>query len=181
MRYQTIHAKVEGAIAPPTAGLHFTRETMMRLEIKGVDSAEITIFQGASNGRSVEVEDLTKHKMDSENMIISAETAARVNKALDEKKRICAVGSGVMRTIESSVSAYGKLNPSEQWTDKFIFPPFDFRIVNAFVTNFHESESTLMMIAAAFVGDLDFFIKIYKTAIAEKYRFLAYGDLMLII
>lgn len=181
IRYQTIHAKVEGAIAPPTAGLHFTRETMMRLEIKGVDFAEVTVFQGASYGRSVEVEDLTKHKMDSESMFIPGETSQRVNKALDQKRRICAVGSGAMRALETSVSAYGRLNPSEQWTDKFIFPPYDFRIANAFLTNFHESESTLMMIGAAFVDDIDFYIKVYKTAIAEKYRFLSYGDAMLII
>ena len=102
-------------------------------------------------------------------------------KALDEKKKICAVGSGAMRAIETSVSAYGRLNPSEQWTDKFIFPPYDFRIADAFLTNFHESESTLMMITAAFVGDMDFFMNVYKTAIAEKYRFLSYGDVMLII
>jgi len=181
IRYQTIHAKIEGAIAPPTAGLHFTRETMMRLEIKGVDFAEITLFQGASYGRSVEVEDLTKHKMDSESMNIGMETAVRVNKALDEKKQICAIGSGALRAIETSVSAYGRLNPSEQWTDKFIFPPYECRIATSFLTNFHESESTLMMITAAFVGDMDFFKKIYKTALDEKYRFLSYGDCMLII
>jgi len=181
IRYQTIHAKVEGAIAPPTAGLHFTRETMMRLEIKGVDFSEVTVFQGASYGRSVEVEDLTKHKMDSESMYVPEETSIRVNRALDEKKKICAVGSGAMRAIETSVSAYGRLNPSEQWTDKFIFPPYDFRIADSFLTNFHESESTLMMITAAFVDDMDFFMNIYKTAISEKYRFLSYGDVMLII
>jgi len=181
IRYQTIHAKVKGAIAPPTAGLHFTREMMMRLEIKGVDFAEVTVFQGASYGRPVEVEDLTKHKMDSESMMVPAETALRVNKALDEKKRICAVGSGAMRAIETSVSAYGRLNPSEQWTDKFIFPPYDFRIANVFLTNFHEPESTLMMLTAGFIGDMDFFNNVYKTAIAEKYRFLSYGDVMLII
>ncbi|MCB9252860.1 MAG: tRNA preQ1(34) S-adenosylmethionine ribosyltransferase-isomerase QueA [Flavobacteriales bacterium] len=181
IRYQTIHAKVEGAIAPPTAGLHFTRETMIRLEIKGVKFSELTVFQGASYGRSVEVEDLTKHKMDSESMSIPAETASMLNGAMDNKKKVCAVGSGAMRAIESSVSAYGKLNPSEQWTDKFIFPPYEFRIANSFLTNFHESESTLMMITAAFIDDMDFFNKIYKTAIAEKYRFLSYGDVMLIL
>ncbi|NUM31785.1 MAG: tRNA preQ1(34) S-adenosylmethionine ribosyltransferase-isomerase QueA [Bacteroidetes bacterium] len=181
IRYQTIHAKVEGAIAPPSAGLHFTREMMMRLEIKGVDFAEVTVFQGASYGRSVEVEDLTKHKMDSENIFVMPETAARVNKAIESKNKICAVGSSVMRALETSVSAYGKLNSSEQWTDKFIFPPYDFRIANAFLTNFHESESTLMMLTAAFLDDLDFMQNIYKTAVAEKYRFLCYGDCLLII
>ncbi len=181
IRYQTIHASVEGAIAPPTAGLHFTREIMMRLEIKGVDFTEITLFQGASYGRSVEVEDLTKHKMDSESMFIPKSTAERVNQAIEEKKNICAVGSGAMRALETSVSAYGRLNPAEQWTDKFLFPPYDFRIANSFLTNFHESESILMMITAAFAGDMDFFIKIYKTAVDEKYNFLTYGDALLII
>jgi S-adenosylmethionine:tRNA ribosyltransferase-isomerase len=142
---------------------------------------KFTVFQGASYGRSVEVEDLTKHKMDSESMFIPSETAVRVNKAIEDRKRICAVGSGAMRALETSVSAYGRLNPSEQWTDKFIFPPYDFRIATSFLTNFHESESTLMMIGAAFVDDMDFYIKIYKTAIAEKYRFLSYGDVMLVI
>lgn len=181
IRYQTIHAKIEGAIAPPSAGLHFTREMMMRLEIKGVEFAEVTVFQGATYGRSVEVEDLTKHKMDSESIIVSQDTANKVNNALENKRRICAVGSSVMRAVEASVSAYGKLNPSEQWSDKFIFPPYDFKIANAFLTNFHESESTLMMLTSAFLGDLDMVQNIYKTAVDEKYRFLCYGDCLLIV
>lgn len=181
IRYQTIHAKVDGAIAPPSAGLHFTREMMMRLEIKGIDFAEVTVFQGATYGRTVEVEDLTKHKMDSENLVVPIETSIRINKALENKSKICAVGSSVIRALESSVSAYGKLNPSEQWSDKFIFPPYDFRIASSFLTNFHESESTLMMLTAAFLGDLEMVQNIYKTALAEKYRFLCYGDCLLIV
>ena len=179
-RYQTVYSAIHGSVAAPTAGLHFTRETMMRLEIKGVDFSEVTVFQGASYGRSVEVEDLTKHKMDSESMFVPEETSVRVNKALDEKKKICAVGSGAMRAIETSVSAYGRLNPSEQWTDKFIFPPYEFKICNALISNFHYPQSTLLMMNCAF-GGYDLVMEAYELAIKEKYRFFSYGDAMLII
>lgn len=179
-RYQTIFATEEGAVAPPTAGMHFSRELKMRLEIKGIDFTEITLHTGLGTFRDVEVEDLTKHKMDSEHYRIPESTASRVNKAIAEKKRIVAVGSSVMRSIESSVSSKGTLNPSEGWSDKFIFPPHDFSIANGFVTNFHAPMSTLMMQAAAFAG-YDFLMEAYKVAIKEKYQFLCYGDAMIII
>ncbi len=179
-RYQTIFATEEGAVAPPTAGLHFSRELMMRMEIKGVKFAPVTLHTGLGTFRDVEVEDLTKHKMDSEYFRIPQGTSDAVNEALVNKKRVVAVGSSVMRSIESSVSSKRTLNPTEGWTDKFIFPPYDFFIANAFITNFHSPMSTLMMQTAAFAG-YDFLMEAYKVAIKEKYQFLAYGDAMLII
>jgi S-adenosylmethionine:tRNA ribosyltransferase-isomerase len=180
LRYQTIFGTVEGAVAPPTAGLHFTRELMMRLDIKGINFSNITLHQGLGTFRNVEVEDLSKHKMDSENYIISEETAHKVNETKKLNKRIVAVGSGVIRAIESSVSSTGTLNASEGWTDKFISPPFDFSIANAFITNFHAPESTLYMLATAF-GGYDFVADAYKEALKKKYNFLCYGDAMLIL
>ncbi|MES2617666.1 MAG: tRNA preQ1(34) S-adenosylmethionine ribosyltransferase-isomerase QueA [Bacteroidota bacterium] len=179
-RYQTIFAKEEGAIAPPTAGLHFSRELMMRLDIKGIKFSEVTLHLGLGTFRDVEVEDLTKHKMDSESYSISEATATTVNKAKADKHRIVAVGSSVMRALESSVSSTGLLNPSTGWTDKFIFPPHNFAIANTFITNFHNSESTLLMMSAAF-GDYEFIMEAYKEAIKKKYNFLCYGDAMLIL
>lgn len=180
LRYQTIFGTVEGAVAPPTAGLHFTRELMMRLDIKGVNFSNVTLHQGLGTFRNVEVEDLSKHKMDSENYIISEETAHKVNETKKLNKRIVAVGSGVIRAVESSVSSTGTLNASEGWTDKFISPPFDFSIANAFITNFHAPESTLYMLATAF-GGYDFVAEAYKEALKKKYNFLCYGDAMLIL
>jgi S-adenosylmethionine:tRNA ribosyltransferase-isomerase len=179
-RYQTIFAKHIGAVAPPTAGLHFTRELMMRLEIKGAKFAELTVHSGLGSFRPVEVEDLTKHKMDSEYYEINEKCARVVNRAVEDKKRIVAVGTTVMRAIESSVSSTKTLNASTGWTDTFLFPPYDFNIANAFITNFHAPESTLMMVAAAF-ADYDFLMHAYEVAIKEKYKFLAYGDAMLIL
>lgn len=179
-RFQTIFAKKEGSIAPPSAGLHFTQELMMRLEIKGIDFKMLNLNIGLGGFKPVEVEDLTKHKMDSEQFSIPDDTADRVNKALEEKKKICAVGSSVLRSIESSVSAFGKLNPEEGWTDKFLFPPFNFKIANTFITNFHAPQTTLMMATYAFVGDVDFADEIYKTALKSKYKFLTYGDALLV-
>lgn len=179
-RFQTIFATNKGAVAAPTAGLHFTPQLLKRLEIKGIDMDYITLHIGLGTFRPVDVEDLTKHKMDSENFAVTEETAERVNRALAEKKRICAVGTTTMRTLESSVSATGKLKAREGWTDKFIFPPFEFKICNAMVTNFHMPESTLMMMTAAF-GGYDLIMEAYETAIKEKYRFLTYGDAMLIV
>lgn len=179
-RFQTIFAKNEGAVAAPTAGLHFSKQLCKRLELKGVDFAELTLHVGLGTFRNVEVEDLTKHKVDSEMAIIPAHTADRVNKAIAEKKRVVAVGTTVMRAIETSVSTYNELKPYEGWTNRFIFPPYDFRIANAMVTNFHTPESTLMMMAAAF-GGYDLVMEAYQVAIKEKYRFYAYGDAMLII
>lgn len=179
-RYQTIFATEEGAVAPPTAGLHFSRELKMRLEIKGIDFTELTLHTGLGTFRDVEVEDLTKHKMDSEHYRIPEHTATRVNRALTDKKRVVAVGSSVMRAIESSVSSKATLNGSEGWSDKFIFPPYDFSIANAFITNFHAPQSTLMMQSAAFAG-YENLMEAYKVAIKEGYKFLAYGDALLII
>ncbi len=179
-RYQTIYAKHVGAVAAPTAGLHFTRQVMKRLEIKGVDISPITLHSGLGSFRAVDVEDLTKHKMDSENYAVNDEAADRVNRALDEKRRICSIGTTSMRTLESSVSANGRLKANAGWTDKFIFPPYEFKICNALLTNFHMPESTLLMMACAF-GGYDLIMKAYQEAIKKKYRFLTYGDTMLII
>lgn len=179
-RYQTIFAKNEGAVAAPTAGLHFSRELLKRLELKGVDFAEVTLHVGLGTFRSVEVEDLTKHKMDSEQIIIDEKCAKLVNKAIDEKRRICAVGTTTMRAIESSVSANRHLNATNEWTSKFIFPPYDFSIANCMITNFHTPQSTLLMMAAAF-GGYDLIMEAYKVAVKQKYRFYSYGDAMLIL
>ncbi|WP_442265349.1 tRNA preQ1(34) S-adenosylmethionine ribosyltransferase-isomerase QueA [Tenacibaculum sp. ZS6-P6] len=179
-RYQTIFAKHEGAVAAPTAGLHFSKHLMKRLEIKGVDFAEMTLHVGLGTFNPVEVEDLSKHKMDSEQIIIPQESCDTVNKALDQKRRVCAVGTTVMRTVESSVSASKRLNAYEGWTNKFIFPPYDFSIANCMVTNFHTPKSTLLMMIAAFAGH-DFVMEAYHEAIKEKYKFYSYGDAMLII
>ncbi|SMD32946.1 S-adenosylmethionine--tRNA ribosyltransferase-isomerase [Reichenbachiella faecimaris] len=179
-RFQTIYAENVGAVAAPTAGIHFTRQMLKRLELKGVDTRAITLHLGLGTFRPVDVEDLTKHKMDSENYIVSEETATLVNKVLDEKKKVCAIGTTVLRALESSVSASDRLKANEGWTDKFIFPPYDFKIVKSLVTNFHLPESTLLMNAAAF-GGFDLIMEAYQVAIKEKYRFFSYGDAMLII
>ena len=179
-RYQTIYAKNEGAVAAPTAGLHFSKHLLKRLEIKGVNFANLTLHVGLGTFNPVEVEDLSKHKMDSEEIIIPAQTATIVNKALVEKRRICAVGTTAMRTIESSVSSKGNLNEYAGWTNKFIFPPYDFSIANCMITNFHTPKSTLLMMTAAFGGH-DFVKRAYEEAVKEKYKFYSYGDAMLII
>ncbi|HCD67558.1 MAG TPA: tRNA preQ1(34) S-adenosylmethionine ribosyltransferase-isomerase QueA [Bacteroidetes bacterium] len=178
--YQTIFAEVEGAIAPPAAGLHFTRALMMRLEIKGVNFAKVNLNIGLGAFRPVEVEDLTKHKMDSEHFMVSQEAADIVNKAKDEKKKVLAVGSSVMRALESSVSAFGRLNADDSWTDKFIFPPYEPRIANCFLTNFHEPQSTLMMLTSAYLDDHKLAMEVYDSAVKEGYNFLCYGDALLI-
>ncbi len=179
-RFQTIYANKVGAVAAPTAGLHFTRQVMKRLEIVGVDIYPITLHVGLGTFRPVDVEDLTKHKMDSENFEVPEPTAERVNRSLDEKRRVIAVGTTVMRSLESSVSANGRLKENSGWTDKFIFPPYDFKICSGLITNFHLPESTLLMMAAAF-GGYELMMEAYQTAIKEKYRFFTYGDAMLII
>lgn len=179
-RFQTIYAKHVGAVAAPTAGLHFTRQLLKRLEIVGVDIKPITLHVGLGTFRPVDVEDLTKHKMDSENFLVEEATAARVNKALEEKKKVCAIGTTVMRTLESSVTAGGRLKANSGWTDKFIFPQYEFKICNSLITNFHLPESTLLMMAAAF-GGYDLVMHAYQEAIKEKYRFFTYGDAMLIL
>ncbi|MFK8044439.1 MAG: tRNA preQ1(34) S-adenosylmethionine ribosyltransferase-isomerase QueA [Crocinitomicaceae bacterium] len=179
-RYQTIYAEVEGAVAAPTAGLHFSRELLKRLEIKGVQKADITLHIGLGTFRNVEVEDLTKHKMDSEQCEVLQPACDMVNEAKKKKKRVCAVGTTAMRAIESSVSTEGTLNPYAGWTNKFIFPPYDFSIANALITNFHTPQSTLLMMVAAF-ADYEFVKKAYAEAVKENYRFFSYGDAMLII
>ncbi len=179
-RYQTIFAKNEGAVAAPTAGLHFSKHLMKRLEIKGIDFAEMTLHVGLGTFNPVEVEDLSKHKMDSEQIIIPEEACTMVNNALETKRRICAVGTTVMRTVESSVSADQRLNAYTGWTNKFVFPPYDFSIANSMITNFHTPKSTLLMMVAAFAG-YDFVMEAYEEAVKEKYKFYSYGDAMLII
>lgn len=179
-RYQTIFAKNEGAVAAPTAGLHFSRELMKRLEIKGIDFSYITLHVGLGNFRSVDVEDLTKHKMDSEQIWIKDQACEMVNAAKEGKRNVCAVGTTVMRTLESSVSTQGFLKPFEGWTNKFIFPPYEFSVANSMITNFHLPYSTLLMMVAAF-GGYDFVMEAYQMAIKEDYRFGTYGDAMLII
>jgi S-adenosylmethionine:tRNA ribosyltransferase-isomerase len=179
-RYQTIFAKHEGAVAAPTAGLHFSRELMKRLELKGVEFAEVTLHVGLGTFRPVEVEDLTKHKMDSEQFIIEEKQANIVNRGIELKKRICAVGTTSMRAIESAVSANKTLKPANDWTSKFIFPPYDFSIANSMITNFHTPESTLLMMVCAF-GGYEHVMNAYEVAVKEKYRFYSYGDAMLII
>jgi S-adenosylmethionine:tRNA ribosyltransferase-isomerase len=179
-RYQTIFAEHEGAVAAPTAGMHFSRELMKRLEIKGVDFAFITLHVGLGNFRTVDVEDLTKHKMDSERILISDDAVKIVNNAKERKTNICAVGTTVMRTLESSVSTDGYLKPYDGWTNKFIFPPYDFSVPSSMISNFHLPLSTLLMMVSAFAG-YDLLMKAYKVAIKEKYRFGTYGDAMLII
>ena len=178
-RYQTIFAKHEGAVAAPTAGLHFSRELMKRLELKGVEFAEVTLHVGLGTFRPVEVEDLTKHKMDSEQFIIEEKQANIVNRGIELRKRICAVGTTSMRAIESAVSANKTLKPANDWTSKFIFPPYDFSIANSMITNFHMPESTLLMMVCAF-GGFEQVMNAYEVAVKEKYRFYSYGDAMLI-
>lgn len=178
--YQTIFAKVEGAVAAPTAGLHFSRELLKRLELKGINFAELTLHVGLGTFRSVEVEDLTKHKMDSEQVIIPEKAANIVNEAKRNKKKVCAVGTTSMRAIESSVSTEGMLKPFDGWTNKFIFPPYDFMVADSLITNFHTPLSTLLMMISAFAGH-DLMMQAYHEAIKEKYRFYSYGDAMLII
>lgn len=179
-RYQTIFAKHEGAVAAPTAGLHFSKHLMKRLEIKGVGMTELTLHVGLGNFRTVDVEDLTKHKMDSEQIFIPQETADAINNIKRKGGKVCAVGTTVMRTMESSVSTDGFLKPYEGWTNKFIFAPYDFSVANCMITNFHLPYSTPLMMVAAFAG-YDALMEAYKVAKDEKYRFGTYGDAMLIL
>jgi S-adenosylmethionine:tRNA ribosyltransferase-isomerase len=179
-RYQTIYAKEEGAVAAPTAGLHFSKHLLKRLEIKGVQFAEITLHVGLGTFNPVEVEDLSKHKMDSEELVITQEACDTVNNAKAKRKKVCAVGTTSMRAIESSVSSSKLLNPYEGWTNKFIFPPHDFSVANCMITNFHTPKSTLLMMVSAFTGH-DLMKKAYEEAIKENYKFYSYGDAMLIL
>jgi len=179
-RYQTIYAKNVGAVAAPTAGLHFSKHLLKRLQIKGINLAELTLHVGLGTFNPVEVEDLSKHKMDSEELMINDEVVKIVNTTKQNKRKVCAVGTTVMRGLESSVSSTGTLNPYVGWTHKFIFPPYEFSIANALITNFHMPKSTLLMMVSAFAG-YDFMMEAYNEAVKEKYRFYSYGDAMLIL
>ena len=179
-RFQSIFAKNEGAVTAPTASLHFSRELMKRLEIKGVDFAYITLHAGLGNFRDIDVEDLTKHKMDSEQMVVNGDVVNIVNTAKDNGRQICAVGTSVMRAIETAVSTDGHLKEFEGWTNKFIFPPYDFSVASSMITNFHMPLSTLLMMTASF-GGYDLIMDAYDVALKEKYSFGAYGDAMLIL
>ena len=179
-RYQTVYAKYEGAVAAPTAGLHFSRELIKRLEIVGVKFAECTLHTGLGTFRPIEVEDLSKHKMDAEYFKVDEYAAATVNKAKTEGHNICSVGTTTMRALESSVTAQGLLKPEEGWTNLFIHPPHDFSIANSLITNFHLPKTSLLIMVCAFAG-YDLTMEAYQTAIKEKYRFFSYGDAMLVI
>lgn len=179
-RYQTVYAKEIGAVAAPTAGLHFSKELMKRLEIKGLNFAEITLHIGLGTFRTIDVEDLSKHKMDAEYFRVGPEAVNVVNKAKENRKRICSVGTTSMRAVESAVSAEGMLKPAEGWTNKFIYPPYDFNIADAMVTNFHLPKSSLLIMVCAF-GGYDLIMEAYEMAIKEDYRFFSYGDAMLIL
>lgn len=179
-RFQSIFAKNEGAVTAPTASLHFSRELLKRLEIKGIDFAYITLHAGLGNFRDIDVEDLTKHKMDSEQMVVNEKAVKIINNAKNERRNVCAVGTTVMRAIESTVSTDGHLKTYEGWTNKFIFPPYDFTVANSMVSNFHLPFSTLLMIVAAF-GGYDRVMNAYQVALKEDYRFGTYGDAMLIL
>ncbi|MDC1352768.1 MAG: tRNA preQ1(34) S-adenosylmethionine ribosyltransferase-isomerase QueA [Flavobacteriales bacterium] len=179
-RYQTIYAKHEGSVAAPTAGLHFSKQLLKRLEIKGVNFAEVTLHVGLGTFQPVEVEDLTKHKMGSERAYISQKNCDIINKGILEKRNVCAVGTTTVRTTESSVSSDNLLKPYDGWTNKFVFPPYDFSIPNRLITNFHTPYSTLLMMVCAF-GGYDFVMEAYQEAVKEKYKFFSYGDAMLII
>lgn len=180
VRYQTIYAKHEGAVAAPTAGLHFSRELMKRLELLGISFAEITLHAGLGNFRTIEVEDLTKHKMDSEEVIIDVPNSDLINQAKENRHKICAVGTTSMKALESTVSITGKVKPFDGWTNKFIFPPYEFHVADAMVTNLHLPQSPMMMMVAAYAG-YDFLLEAYKEAIAKEYKFFTYGDAMLVI
>ncbi|HLP94810.1 MAG TPA: tRNA preQ1(34) S-adenosylmethionine ribosyltransferase-isomerase QueA [Saprospiraceae bacterium] len=179
-RYQTIYAKEMGAVAAPTAGLHFSRELMKRLELKGVNFAELTLHIGLGTFRTIDVEDLSKHKMEAEYFKIPQAAADTVNKSLQDNKKVCAVGTTVMRSIETAVSADRMLKQVEGWTNKFIYPPYDFSIANAMVTNFHLPKSSLLIMISAF-GGFELVMEAYHQAVKEKYRFYSYGDAMLIL
>lgn len=179
-RYQTIYAKHEGSVAAPTAGLHFSKNLLKRLEIKGVNFAEVTLHVGLGTFQPVEVEDLTKHKMGSERAYISQKNCDIINEGIKNKRNVCAIGTTSIRTIESSVSSENLLKPYDGWTNKFIFPPHDFSIANRLITNFHTPYSTLLMMVCAF-GGYDFVMEAYQEAVKEKYKFFSYGDAMLII
>ena len=179
-RYQTIFAEREGAVVAPAAGMHFSRELLKRMEIKGINQAFLTVHSGLGNFREIDVEDLTKHRMDSEEMEVTQALVDVVNGVKDANHRVCAVGTSVLRGIASAVSMGGHMKTYAGWTNKFIFPPYDFTVTDALVSNFHLPYSTMLMMVAAF-GGYDLVMKAYEEAVKEKYRFGAYGDAMLIL
>jgi len=179
-RYQTVYAKHEGAVAAPTAGLHFSKELIKRCEIKGIRFAEITLHTGLGTFRPIEVEDLSKHKMDAEYYQIDETASKIVNKAKETGHRVCAIGTTTMRAMETSFTAQRLLKPSEGWTNIFIHPPYDFNVADSMVTNFHLPKTSLLIMTAAFAG-YDLTMEAYKKAIKDKYRFFSYGDAMLIL
>jgi S-adenosylmethionine:tRNA ribosyltransferase-isomerase len=179
-RYQTVFAKYEGAVAAPTAGLHFSEELIKRLEIKGIRFAEITLHTGLSTFRQIEVEDLSKHKMDAEYYKIDDFACKMVNRGKESGQRICAVGTTTMRALETSFTAQKMLKPSEGWTNIFLHPPYDFNIADSLITNFHMPKTGLLIMSCAFAG-YELIMEAYKKAIKDKYRLLSYGDAMLII
>jgi S-adenosylmethionine:tRNA ribosyltransferase-isomerase len=179
-RYQTVYAKHEGAVAAPTAGLHFSKELIKRLEIKGIRFAEVTLHTGLGTFRPIEVEDLSKHKMDAEYYRIEDDACKIVNKARLGNHRICSIGTTTMRAIESSFTAEKLLKPSEGWTNTFVHPPYQFNIADALVTNFHLPKTSLLIMVCAFAG-YDLAMESYKKAIKDKYRFFSYGDAMLVV
>jgi S-adenosylmethionine:tRNA ribosyltransferase-isomerase len=178
--YQTMFAEVDGSVAAPTAGLHFTKDLIKKIKKKGIKVVPVILHIGLGTFRPVEVEDLTKHKMDSEYFEIPDSTAEVINKALDSKKEVFVTGTSTTRALESSVTAGGRVKPNYGWTDKFIFPPYEFKIATKLITNFHQPESTLLMLTSAF-GGYEAVMKNYRKALKEKYRFLSYGDAMLIL
>ncbi len=178
--FQTIYATKEGAVTAPATGLHFSRELMKRMEIKGINQAFITLHAGLGNFRNIDVEDLTKHKTDSEQMSVSAEACAIVNKSKEEGHHVCAVGTTVLRAIETAVGPGGFIKEFEGWTNKFIFPPYDFTVADAFVVNFQMPLTTMLMLVTAF-GGYDVVMNAYKEALNGDYKFGTYGDAMLII
>lgn len=179
-RFQTVYAKNIGAVVAPAAGLHFSTHLLKRLELQGVDLAAITLHIGLNSTKIIDVEDLTKYKIGSEYFRIPAETVSLVNGALEARKRVCAVGTSTIKALETSVSVAGRLKPIQDWTNKLIFPPYDFKICTALITNFHLPESLPLVSAAAF-GGYELMMEAYRVAIQEKYRFFVYGDAMLIL
>lgn len=179
-RYQTVYAKYEGAVSAPTAGLHFSKELIKRCEIHGIKFAEVTLHTGLGTFRPIEVEDLSKHKMDAEYFRIPEEAAFTVNKAKDKGHRVCSIGTTTMRALEASFTSDGRLKPAEGWTNNFIHPPHDFSVADSLVTNFNLPKTSLLILTCAFAG-YDLAMEAYKKAIKDKYRFFSYGDAMLVI
>ena len=179
-RYQTIFAEKEGAVVAPTAGMHFSKHLLKWMEIKGIDRSFITLHAGLGNFRSVDVEDLSKHKVDLEQFFVTDQTADEINSAKRDGHKIVAIGTTVMRTLETVVSTHGMIKPQSGWTNKFIFAPYDFTVADAMVSNLHLPGSTQLMMVAAF-GGYDHVMNAYDIAVQEGYRFGTYGDAMLIL